>query len=138
MGLEPPREEGLLQAGGGEKEDAEVAGDAKTRLGTIEDAAEAATGDAAVAESRASRVSSAKLDLLELGTTRVEEDSEEEIDEEMEPREAWWRRGETEIRHLGICDNSPTNPGPLPLAKSKFGLKPSITLGAKEYSPPGK
>lgn len=84
-----------------------MTGDAKTRLGTIEDAAETATGDGAAAESRANRVSRAKLK-LDLGTRRVEEDSEEEIEEEMEPREAWWRRGGGETRHLGICDNSPT------------------------------
>jgi hypothetical protein len=136
VGLPPSG--GLLHAGswGEENEEVEEAGDAKTSPEVAEEGqeeAEAAEKEgvalAAVDEAApavwAKRVSTARQDENgaapgALGATMVDPDPQE-IDEEMEPHEPRaWCRGlqpgrEEKEEDLGICDNSPTKPGVLPL-----------------------
>jgi len=138
-GLPSPRL-GLHQAatGGSEqKEETEVAGDAKKRLDDAMEDAEVEMGDAVI-ESSARRVSRASR-LDDLHGTTVEADPDEAEEHMDEPRGGSWCGLGERREDRGTSDNSPTKPGPLACGgKSKGGLKPSMVPGANEYSEPVK
>lgn len=97
-----------------EKVDAEVEGGVKTWPEAVEEeeAEGAAAGNAEPETCRARRVSTARPGLGDLGRTMVETESGETGEEMERPL------GERREEDLGICDNSPTNPGALVGGKS--------------------
>ena len=124
---EPQPTGGLLQAARDEEEneEAEVVGGVKRRPEVTEDDAGVDTRDADMEEEQeaccARRVSRARPGLEALGGTTVDPESQEMEEEREPPRWArplwlgeWGERGED----LGICANSPTNPGALLAGKS--------------------
>ncbi len=120
---------GLLHAGSGgdEKEEAEETGDAKTRLDITDDAEVVACDALGDGCDCARLVSSARPRALDGTAVAVDpDDIEEDMDE---PRSRLGERRRDD--DLGTCDNSPTKPGPFPLAKSNAGLKLSIAPFAK-------
>jgi hypothetical protein len=119
---EPQPTGGLLQAvREEEKEEAEVVGGVRSRPEVAEEDAGVDVRDADTEDCRAMRVSRAKPGLEAFGGTTVDPESHE-MEEERETRRAcplWLGDGgERREEDLGICDNSPTNPGALVAGKS--------------------
>jgi hypothetical protein len=105
-----------------EKEEAEVVGGVRSRPEATEEDVGVDARDADMGDRRAMRVSRARPGLEGLGGTTVDPESQE-MEEEREPRRAcppWPGDGgeRREEEDLGICDNSPTNPGALAAGKS--------------------
>ena len=129
-GLSGAARSGLHQTGGvgDEKEEREVAGDAKTRLDAI---VEAVWGDAVTEAACARRVSRARMAEDERAATMVQADSDDDMDDPRDsdrgPDREEEERGEQES-----CGNLPTKPGPFTGANSKAGAKPSMAPGANE------
>jgi hypothetical protein len=120
---EPQPTGGLLQAARDEEEneEAEVVGGVRSRAEVTEDDTGVDARDADMEEAcRARRVSRAKPGLEALGGTTVDPESQE-MEEEREPRWArplWLGERGERGEDLGICANSPTNPGALLAGKS--------------------
>jgi hypothetical protein len=118
---------------GDEKEEREVAGDAKTRLDAIVEA-EDEWGDAVAEAACARRVSRARMPEEERAGTMVHADADDDRDD---PRDRGPDREREERRERENCGDLPTKPGPFGETNSKVGVKASMPPGANEYSEPG-
>ena len=121
---------------GDDKEEREVAGDAKTRLDAMVEA-EDKWGDAVTEAACARRVSRARMPEERAGTM-VQADADDDMDD---PRDSDSDRGpdreREERRERENCGDLPTKPGPFGETNSKVGVKASMPPGANEYSEPG-